>query len=281
MADYAQWLELNMNAVIRAALAELSQDETQQEQARKSVTQFFQSVYQAVRTQDPAPLYDVLNDWVAARSAPVEGELTRLLPVVIKFKQVNADQIYRLSDDHEAVDLLLKMEKVYDPAIIYLSNLEVDALLDDMRRQLHAAQAELERLDKSKSDFIEVAAHELRTPITLVEGYTNMLRTSVPTVSQDAMAVSLVDGINGGVKRLREIIRDMLDVSIISLGMIELHLQPAWFHHLMKALERDMHDALAERQVEFVIDYEAIPRQATAGDPGISENCVKCHQVHT
>lgn len=267
MADFAYWLESHMPILIRAALAELSQDETQQSQAQQSVAEFFQSVLDAVRLNDPQPIYTVLDEWVAARSAPTEGELTRLLPVVIAFKQVNADQICRLCGDSEAVNLLMAMEKVYDPAIIYLSNLETDALLKDMRQQLHHAQSELDRLDKSKSAFIEVAAHELRTPITLVEGYTNMLATSVPGLVNDPMVGPLLDGVNSGVKRLREIIRDMLDVSLISLGMIELHLQPVWFMHLMKALEANMQQPLSERQVNLIIEYDTIPRQPIIGDP--------------
>lgn len=267
MADFARWLEDNMESLIQAALSELSQDETQQAQARQSVSQFYENVLRAVQQHDPTPLYRVLEDWIDARSTPIEGELTRLLPVVIKFKQVNADQICRLAVDHDAVQLLTAMEKVYDPAVVYLSNLEADALLDDMRRQLQRARLELDRLDKSKSDFIEVAAHELRTPITLVEGYTHMLQTSVPGLSEDAVAGPLIDGVYSGVRRLKEIIRDMLDVSLISLGMVELHLQPVWITHLVKALERDIEDHMAERAVSLVIDHDAIPQQPTIGDP--------------
>ena len=90
MADFAYWLESHMPILIRAALAELSQDETQQSQAQQSVTEFFESVLDAVRINDPQPIYTVLDAWVDARSAPTEGELTRLLPVMMAFKQVNA-----------------------------------------------------------------------------------------------------------------------------------------------------------------------------------------------
>jgi signal transduction histidine kinase len=77
----------------------------------------------------------------------------------------------------------------------------------------------------------------------------------------------LLDGIEGGVVRLREIIRDMLDVSIISLGMIELHLQPAWLTHVMQALERNVREYLIERDVDLIIEYDTIPKDATYGDP--------------
>ncbi len=267
MTDLGQWLETYMDALIDAALTGLSQDETQQSQVAESITAFFQSVLQAVLHQDSEPIYKVLDAWVAVRSAPTEGELTRLLPVVIKLKQIHSDLICQLSSDEQAVRLLTATEKVYDPAIIYLSNLEADAVLNHMRQQLEAAQLELDRLDKSKSDFIEVAAHELRTPITLVEGYANMLRTSVPNGESDPTVAPLLDGIEGGVTRLREIIRDMLDVSIISLGMIELYIQPAWFSHIMQAVERSIHEQVTERNVELVIEYDTLPKAATYGDP--------------
>jgi signal transduction histidine kinase len=44
------------------------------------------------------------------------------------------------------------------------------------RTSLKQVQQTLEKLDRSKSDFIAVAAHELKTPLTLIEGYTAMLR---------------------------------------------------------------------------------------------------------
>lgn len=267
MTDFAQWLEVHINILVRAALAELSQDATQQLQAEQSVTEFFQGVLESSRIQNPTPLYRVLDSWVASRSAPTDDELTRLLPVFIKFKQVNAEQICRLCDDAEAVSLLMAMEKIYEPATIYLSDLEATALLKEMRQQLQQAQVELDRLEKSKSAFVEVAAHELRTPITLVEGYANMLSTSVPGLVEDPMVEPLLGGINSGVKRLREIIRDMLDVSLISLGMIELHLQPTWLTHLVTALEQSMREPLLERQVELVIEHDTIPKHSILADP--------------
>ncbi|MAS34266.1 MAG: hypothetical protein CL610_09670 [Anaerolineaceae bacterium] len=267
MANFANWLEQHVSTLVKAALAELTQDETQQTQAEQSVAAFFYGMLDAVQLQTPQPLYNVLDAWVAAQSAPTDDELARLLPVVIKFKQVTAFQIYETSPEADTVALLIEMEQVYDPAIIYLTNLEADASLQEMRRQLDEAQAELDRLEKSKSAFVEVAAHELRTPITLVEGYTNMLSTSVPALVDDPMVGPLLDGINGGVYRLREIIRDMLDVSLISLGMIELHLQPVWLNHLMSALENTLETMLAERQVALKIDYDSIPRQPLYSDP--------------
>ncbi len=231
------------------------------------VMEFYQAVYETVRDNDFTPLFDVLSNWTTTQSAPTEDEFSRLMPVVVKLKQVHAHHIGQQSADDETIELLFDLEKVYDPAIVHLSHLEAEGLLRRMRIQLSEARAELDRLDKSKSDFIEVAAHELRTPITLVEGYTNMLRGSVPNLDDDPALTPLVHGIEGGVARLREIIRDMLDVSLISLGMIELYEQPVWLAHLMEMLESHVQEAIADRDLEFIIEHDQIPQEPILGDP--------------
>ena len=184
MLDPVQWLDENMDDLVQAAILELSQDTGQQTYATRSVMEFFEGVYQAVRQDELSPLFNVLDEWVAVRSAPTEDELTRLLPVVVKFKEVNTLLVSERCTPDDAVAFLQVLERIYDPAVVYLANLETEAVLEHMKLELRQAQSELEHLEKSKSDFVEVAAHELRTPITLVEGYMNMLRTSVPGIQK-------------------------------------------------------------------------------------------------
>lgn len=267
MSDLAQWLEDNGDTLIQQAVAELSQNEAQKSQVVATVIEFFDSLKESVRTQNLDPLSAILEHWISSSSAPTVGELTSLVPVLTRIKQVNSEQIQRLCPPEEAVEFLIALDAIYNPAITYLSRLEVDTLMADMRRELYEAQKQLERLDKSKTDFVAVAAHELRTPITLVEGYTNMLATSVKGVREDPNGRMLLEGIDSGVKRLREIIRDMIDVSLISLDMIQLHLQPTWLHQLMDALENSMRGALQDRQLEMVVERATIPRQPTYADP--------------
>jgi len=267
MVETARWINDHTPLLIEAATRQFSQDETLKTQAAEIVATFFDRLQESIATRDNGPLNTVLEDWVAGRSAPTEGELTRLVPVLATFKQVIVQQVRALCEPEDAVDLLITLDGVFTDAIAYLSRLEADALLADMRNQVQEAENQLKRLDKSKSDFIAVAAHELRTPITLVEGYSNMLRTSIPTLSEDPIAGPLLDGVEGGVQRLREIIRDMIDVSLISLNMLELHLQPAWLNQIIDALQRNIQPALIDRNLDFVIDYDTIPQRPTYGDP--------------
>ena len=71
----------------------------------------------------------------------------------------------------------------------------------------------LEKLDRSKSNFISVAAHELKTPLTLIEGYAAMIRDLVSQNGNDQID-TLLSGVNTGISRLHEIIDDMIECFI-------------------------------------------------------------------
>ena len=267
MTDLAQWLDLNEDILIQAVVDELSQNEAQKAQVIETVVAFFDSLIEAAHLDNPEPLNRRLDEWLVGRTSPTEGGLARLVPVLISIKQVNAHQIRLLCEPAQAVDLLIAMDMLYDHAINYLSQLESDALLADMRARLNQAHMQLERLDKSKSDFIAVAAHELRTPITLVEGYANMMLASNPGLRNDEALAPLFEGMSSGIKRLREIIRDMLDVSLITLDMMELHLQPTWLTQVINAVNRSVESYLQDRELDLIIEHDTIPQRATYADP--------------
>jgi signal transduction histidine kinase len=267
MTDLANWLHQNNEVLVAETVSALSGADTQKDQVVETVRRFYRSLTETASHDDLAPLYAVLQDWIAARSAPTEGELTRIVPVLTTIKGVNVEQIRRRCSPVEAVSLLTAADAIYSPAVAYLSQLETDALLADMRTQLYEARQQLERLEKSKTDFVAVAAHELRTPITLVEGYTSIIRSTYRTFAEDQVGGTLLDGIDGGIRRLREIISDMIDVSLISLEMLELHLQPTWLPQIMDALERSLRPTLRERALELVLDRDTIPRRPMYADP--------------
>jgi signal transduction histidine kinase len=266
MIQLARWLEQHRDTLIQAAVVELSQDEALRSQVVGSVEAFFSALIQAAELGEPAPIEGVLTKWVASRSAPTEDEPTGgIVPALALFKRVTWEQIQRLAKPNETVSLLTATDTIYTEALIHLSRLEANALLADMRRQLAEAQAYVKQLDKRKSDFVAVAAHELKTPLTVIEGYNDMLRLTLQ--SSGAHTGLLLEGMGNGVKRLHEIIQDMIDVSLISLDALTLNWQPVRFPSLLDALENHISDVLGQRQVELVIDRASLPQQPTYADP--------------
>ena len=63
------------------------------------------------------------------------------------------------------------------------------------------AYEQLEKLDRTKSDFISIASHELRTPLTTLRGFSQIL-VNDPAIRQSAQHLELVSGIESGALRL-------------------------------------------------------------------------------
>jgi signal transduction histidine kinase len=266
MSELALWLEQHITALIEAAMAELSSDERLRASVEESIAAFYAALAHSAHTQSMIPVHAILIDWIEARSAPTEEEPTGLLPVLTTLKRVAWKQICFFASPEEAVRLLLESEELFTDAATYLATLEAEALLNDVRRELYKAQTYIERLDKSKSDFIAVAAHELKTPLTLIEGYTNMLHSEFTQEEQERVGLMLT-GILNGAGRLREIVEDMIDVSLIDLRLLELHFQPVWLDRLIAMVELDMSAALQQRNIQLEVSREELQHKFTYGDP--------------
>lgn len=119
--------------------------------------------------------------------------------------------------------------------------------------ELVNAYKHLERLDKTKSDFINIAAHELRTPITVIQGYTSMMLTDAG-IKENVFLSQLLDGILSGMNRLYEIVNSMLDVSKLDSEAFEFHLTPTLIGRIVGKIGDELQDPLKERQLQLEIE---------------------------
>ena len=266
MLNLSEWLQHNQTELVDTAVIRLAQDVTLQSQIIDSVESFFDGLLRSVKAQSAMPLNVIMIDWLEARSAPSTSELTSLVPLLATLKQVIWEQILQRCSPEQALALLSEMDALFTETMIYLANLENDTLLEDMRRQLQKAQADVKRLDMSKSNFIAVAAHELRTPLTLVEGYGDMIANLLLS-SGDPQVPLLLEGIDNGTQRLKEIINDLIDVSLLDMKLMEFHFQQVFLHQVLTAIERIMTKVLSNRQINLQIERETISSELTYADP--------------
>ncbi len=265
MTDLAEWLQQHTEALIRSASAELSSDEKLRATVEESLAAFFDALQRAAKMRDNMMLYVVLIDWVESRSAPTDGENSGLLQVLTTLKHVTWKKIRELATASDAVELLIESENIFAQASTYLNRLETEVLLSNAKRELDDAQTTVRRLDKSKSDFIAVAAHELKTPLTLIEGYMNMLRGDFKE-PEFPRAALMLNGMAGGTSRLREIVEDMIDVSMIDLRLLNLHYQPVWIHRLLDIIVYDMTNILKQRNITLDIKRNELAEKPTYAD---------------
>jgi len=266
MSILSDWLHDNEYSIIETAVARLSPNEAVKSQVFDSVAAFFDGLQRSIRMESSTHLNAILIDWVESRSAQTAVESRSLMPLLATLKQTTSEIIVGQSSASTAVALLMASDAVFTDAIMYLSGLEADALLHDVEHELEKARSHVKRLDKSKSNFIAVAAHELRTPLTLVEGYSDMIAASEVALN-DPQTPLFLEGISSGTRRLREIINDMIDVSLLDLRMMEFHFQQVWLTQILQVAERNTRKLSVDRNLQLYVEYDSIPKQPTYADP--------------
>ncbi len=131
-------------------------------------------------------------------------------------------------------------------------------------RELETANKRLRELDRLKSDFIIMVSHELRTPLTLISGYSHLLEEQINLASGGIISVDTVGGIasglNGGISRMREVITEIISVSRISSGTLDLSLGPVRLSQILNSIKNDLEPVCHKRGLQLhVSDVDEMP----------------------
>lgn len=124
--------------------------------------------------------------------------------------------------------------------------------------QLEEANGKLQKIDKIKSDFITLAAHELRTPITLIYGYAHLLHQAAsepPEESHEEDSVcDLADKIFNSVCRLNEAVNDILNIALIQANKMYLDCQPTNLAQVINTALRELNRTRNDRILTIELD---------------------------
>ncbi len=95
--------------------------------------------------------------------------------------------------------------------------------INQVERELREATRLAEAANRAKSVFLTNMSHELRTPLNAIIGFAEVMTGEILGPIADSRYLQYANDIHGSGKHLLELINDMLDLSKIDAGMMELH----------------------------------------------------------
>lgn len=141
-----------------------------------------------------------------------------------------------------------------------IENTKVNQQLRNALNLLADANQKLKMLDQIKDDFVSIASHELRTPMTAIRSYAWMAlhRSDVPLSNtlQKYIARILLS-----TERLINLVNDMLNVSRIESGKIEINPEPIDVLSLIRDIVDEVYFSKSEeKNIQFVISDKKVPK---------------------
>jgi signal transduction histidine kinase len=133
--------------------------------------------------------------------------------------------------------------------------------LGQLTRTFNEMQAQLRQVDVARKEFVATASHELRTPIFSLAGFVELLQDED---LDEETRHEFLETMSEQVARLQKLTVDLLDLSRLDAGSVELHREAVELTDLARSVVREFSPALADHGTELEIK---LPRA------GLQANC--------
>ena len=143
------------------------------------------------------------------------------------------------------------------PVIVDGERLGLMALYHDIT-ELLKARREAEAANSAKSQFLASMSHELRTPLNAIIGYSEMVQEEVEEMGQAGLASDLTKIRTAG-RHLLDLINDILDLSKIEAGKMELYLETFAIRTLVDEVVTTVRPLVEKNANRLVVDLPAQP----------------------
>ena len=131
------------------------------------------------------------------------------------------------------------------------SHHELETKVKQRTKELSKALEEIQIITKRKSDFVSAVSHELRTPLTSIKGYASLLSAGKLGAISGPVKQRL-EKINRHSDDLSQLINNLLDISRIESGRIEMKIENINLQESLDTLSDLLAPQFKEKQIEFI-----------------------------
>ena len=122
--------------------------------------------------------------------------------------------------------------------------------MERLTTQLKIANKRLRKLDTAKSEFISIASHQLRTPLTVIKGYVSMIMAGDFGKLNPKMA-DPINKISESSKRLLSLVEELLNISRIESGKLKFDFKPARLERVVKGVVGELSDKAEAKKLQL------------------------------
>ena len=131
--------------------------------------------------------------------------------------------------------------------------------------EIRLANDKLKELDRLKDDFVSVASHELRTPMTAIKSYVWMLLNN-RTGTLEPKQREYLEHTYVSVNRLINLVNEMLNISRIESGRMDMNIQKGDLEKLVDEVLMEVGPRAAELGIALGVNKRALPSVLVDGD---------------
>ncbi len=208
--------------------------------------------------QDHSPVIDWLRDERIALVAPLKTS-SRMIGWMMVGQKKNGDP-YNLRDS-KTVDIMtdevaIALDNAFQYEQIKLFNETLQEKIKEATRELRIKNKQLREIDASKDEFISMASHQLRTPLTSIKGYISMLLDGDMGELKSEQQKALKEAFDSS-QRMVYLISDFLNLSRMQTGKFELEPSSISLSEIIGDEIEQLRQTAASRNVELL--YTAPP----------------------
>lgn len=192
-------------------------------------------------TTNVRPSLDATNPGSMYHTAPMKLASLLILPLRTRREMIGALVIAANDPDRAMTDDKLPLAEVLaERAALAIENAKLYTEQVEARRKV-------EDLSRLKDEFLSIASHELRTPVTSIKGYTQLAKMLIKEgdlgTSEEYLDIALDQ-----IDRMSRLILELLDVSRIETGRLEIRREPIPWSQFVRDVVHRHHTAVSDRR---------------------------------